>query len=114
LFGQTDGCAIKLAADEDVTEGLTVGEGIETVLAGMALNFRPAWALGAANSIAKFPVLSGVDCLTILVDRDASGTGQASALECSRRWTKAGREVFRIVPATLGADMADIVRARVA
>ena len=113
-LGQTGGCAIKLAADEDVTEGLTVGEGIETVLAGMALNFRPAWALGAANSIAKFPVLSGVDCLTILVDRDASGTGQASALECSRRWTKAGREVFRIVPATLGADMADIVRARVA
>ena len=114
FLGPADGCAIKLTADEDVTEGLTVGEGVETVLAGMALNFRPAWALGAANAIAKFPVLSGVECLTILVDRDATGTGQASALECSRRWTKAGREVFRIVPAALGADMADIVRERVA
>jgi hypothetical protein len=113
-IGPIGGCAIKLTADDDVTEGLTIGEGIETVLAGMALNFQPAWALGAANPIAKFPVLSGVECLTILVDRDASGTGQASALECSRRWTKAGREVFRIVPAALGTDMADIVRERVA
>jgi hypothetical protein len=113
-LGPIGGCAIKLTADEEVTEGLTIGEGIETVLAGMALKFQPAWALGAASPIAKFPVLSGIECLTILVDRDASGTGQASALECSRRWTKAGREVFRIVPAALGADMADIVRERVA
>ena len=113
-LGSIGGCAIKLTPDEDVAEGLTVGEGIETTLAGMALNFRPAWALGAANAIAKFPVLSGIECLTILVDRDATGTGQASALECSRRWTKAGREVFRIVPAVLGADMADIVCERVA
>jgi len=113
-LGPTGGCAIKMTADEDVAEGLTIGEGIETTLAGMKLNFRPAWALGAANSIANFPVLSGIECLTILVDRDASGTGQASALECSRRWTKAGREVFRVVPTALGADMADIVRERVA
>jgi hypothetical protein len=114
FLGPADGCAIKLTADEDVTEGLTVGEGIETVLAGMALNFRPAWAVGAAGSIAKFPVLPGIECLTILVDRDASGTGQASALECSRRWTKAGREVFRVVPTAVGTDMADIVRGRAA
>jgi hypothetical protein len=114
FLGPVDGCAIKLTPEEDVMEGLTIGEGIETTLAGMALNFRPAWALGASHSIAKFPVLSGIECLKILVDRDASGTGQASALECSLRWTKAGREVFRIVPAALGADMADIVQERVA
>lgn len=114
FLGPTGGCAIKLTADEDVTEGLTIGEGIETVLAGMALNFRPAWALGAASPIAKFPLLSSVECLTILVDRDANGTGQASALECSLRWTKAGREVFRVIPATVGSDMADILRERVA
>jgi putative DNA primase/helicase len=113
-LGPIGGCAIKFTPDEDVAEGLTVGEGIETTLAGMALTFRPAWALGAAGAIAKFCVLPGIEALTILVDRDANGTGQASALECSRRWTKAGREVFRVVPATLGADMADIVRERVA
>jgi hypothetical protein len=114
VMGPKAGCAIKLTPDEDVTEGLTIAEGIETALAGMALNFRPAWALGDAGEVAKFPVLSGIECLTILVDNDASGTGQASALECSRRWTSAGREVFRVVPTAVGQDMADIIRGRVA
>jgi hypothetical protein len=114
VLGPKAGCAIKLSADEDVAEALTTAEGIETALAGMALNFRPAWALGDAGGLAKFPVLSGVGCLTILVDNDASGTGQAAALECSRRWTSAGREVFRVVPTTVGTDMADVVRWRAA
>jgi putative DNA primase/helicase len=113
-LGPKAGCAIKLSADEDVAEGLTIAEGIETALAGMALNFRPSWALGDAGEVAKFPLLSGVECLTILVDNDASGTGQGSALECSRRWTAAGREVFRVVPTAVGNDMADIVSGRAA
>lgn len=113
-LGPKSGCAIKLTPDEDVAEGLSVAEGIETALAGMALNFRPIWALGDAGETAKFPVLSGIECLTILVDNDASGTGQTSALECSRRWTSAGREVFRVVPTAVGQDMADIIGGRAA
>jgi putative DNA primase/helicase len=113
-LGPKGGCAIKLSGDQDVTIGLSVAEGIETALAGMALNFRPMWALGDASEVAKFPLLSGIECLTILVDNDASGTGQASALECSRRWTSAGGEVFRVVPAAVGQDMADIIRGRAA
>jgi putative DNA primase/helicase len=113
-LGPKGGCAIKLSPDEDVTEGLTIAEGIETALAGMALNFRPAWALGTAGEVAKFPVLSGIECLTILVDNDASGTGQTSALECSRRWTSMGREVFRVVPTATGTDIADVVCGRAA
>jgi len=113
-LGPKAGCAIKLSADENVTEGLTIGEGIETALAGMALNFRPTWALGDAGEMARFPVLSGIETLTVLVDHDASGTGQASAIECSRRWTSMGREVFRVIPTAVGLDMADIVRGRAA
>jgi putative DNA primase/helicase len=113
-LGPKAGCAIKLTPDEDVAEGLTIAEGVETALAGMALNFCPTWALGDAGAVAKFPVLQGVECLTILVDNDASGTGQASALECSGRWTGEGREVFRVVPTAVGADMADIIRGRAA
>jgi putative DNA primase/helicase len=113
-LGAIGGCAIKLTPDEDVAEGLTIAEGIETAIAGMALNFRPAWALGSAGGIAKFPVLSGIECLTILVDNDASGTGQETALDCSQRWTRAGREVFRVVPTAVGQDMADIIRGRAA
>jgi putative DNA primase/helicase len=114
VLGPKGGCAIKLSPDEDVAEGLTIAEGIETALAGMALNFRPAWALGTAGEVAKFPPLSGIECLTILVDNDASGTGQASALECSERWTRAGREVFRVLPTAIGTDIADVVRGRAA
>jgi putative DNA primase/helicase len=113
-LGPKSGCAIKLTPDEDVTEGLAIGEGAETALAGMALGFRPAWALGDAGAVAKFPVLSGIECLTILVDNDASGTGQASAIECSRRWTSMGREVFRVVPTATGTDIADVVSGRAA
>ena len=60
---------------------------------------------------ARFPVLPNVKFLRILVDNDESGTGQKSAEECSQRWTAAGVEVQRVVPAQLGADMADVVAA---
>jgi putative DNA primase/helicase len=114
MLGAKGGCAVKLSPDENVTEGLTIGEGVETTLAGMTLNFRPAWALGTAAEVARFPVLSGIECLSVLVDNDVSGTGQASALECSRRWTSAGREVFRVLPTAVGQDMADIISGRAA
>jgi putative DNA primase/helicase len=114
VMGLKAGCAIKLTPDEDVAEGLTIAEGIETALAGMTLNFKPAWALGDAGALARFPVLSGIESLSVLVDNDASGTGQASALECSRRWTSAGREVFRVLPTAIGTDMADVVSGKAA
>jgi hypothetical protein len=113
-LGPKAGCAIKLTPDEDVAGGLTIAEGIETALAGLALNFCPTWALGDAAAVAKFPVLAGIECLTILVDNDTSGTGQTRALECSRRWTGMGCEVFRVVPTATGTDMADVIRGRAA
>jgi len=112
VLGPKRSCAIKLTPSEDVEYGLTISEGIETAFAGIALGFTPAWGLGDAGSIAKFPVLSGIECLTVLVDHDE--TGRAAALECSHRWTRAGCEVFRVVPAEAGADMADIVTGRAA
>lgn len=104
--------AIKLSSDEVVTHGLTVGEGVETVLSGMVLGFTPAWALGDADNLKNFPVLAGIECLTVLVDHDASGTGQRVALECSARWTAAGHEVLRVVPNRTGDDFNDIALAR--
>jgi putative DNA primase/helicase len=64
--------------------------------------YAPAWALGDAGELAAFPVLIGVESITILVDHDLSGTGQQAALRCSARWTSAGREVFRLVPSQPG------------
>jgi Toprim domain len=114
MLGRKSGAAIKLTADEDVTTSIAIGEGIETTLGGMLLGFVPAWALGDAGGIASFPVLSGVETLTIFVDCDVSGTGQRCAIEGSRRWTTAGRQVFRVVPIKKGADLADIIVGRAA
>ena len=49
MYGEANGAAIKLDADEMVTMGLTIGEGIETVLSARQLGFRPAWALGSVS-----------------------------------------------------------------
>ena len=113
-LGPKSGAAIKLSPDTDVTLGLAVGEGLETVLSAMQLGFTPAWALGDANNLERFPVLSGIESLTILVDNDESGRGQRAALECSSRWTTAGREAFRIIPDRCGDDMNDVVQRTVA
>jgi hypothetical protein len=113
-LGPKTGAAIKLSANEDVTMGLAIGEGVETVLSAMQLGFSPAWALGDANNVRNFPVLSGLESLTIIVDNDESGTGQRAALECSSRWTSAGREVFRVVPDRCGEDINDVIQRTVA
>jgi hypothetical protein len=116
MLGRVGGCAVKLDADADVEHGLAVGEGIETMIAARMRGFRPGWALGSAGTLKTFPVLDGVDALTIIVDNDAPDrngrqAGQEAAVECSQRWTAAGREVRRIVPRQAGHDMADLVEA---
>jgi hypothetical protein len=114
MLGRVGGCAVKLDADENVELSLSVGEGIETMIAARMRGFRPAWAVGSAGAMKSFPVLNGVECLSIIVDHDLPDkngrqAGQEAALECSQRWTAAGREVRRVVPRRQGADMADLV-----
>jgi hypothetical protein len=114
-LGLTGGAAIKLTPDCDVTYGLTIGEGLETTLAAMIEGFQPTWALGNDGGIRRFPVLAGIDCLTIIVDNDDADqhgrrAGPDAAAECSARWTAAGREVRRVVPKLIGSDMADVIR----
>jgi hypothetical protein len=41
--------------------------------------------------LAKFPVLSGIECVTIAVDNDAKGMEAAES--CARRLAEAGIEV---------------------
>jgi hypothetical protein len=113
-LGPTGEAAIKLTRDAEVAESLTVGEGIETVLAGMAFGFRPAWALGSAVNLKKFPVFSGVETLVVLVDHDhpdlrGRTAGQEAAEAVSHRWRMSGREVLRVMPRERGKDMADLI-----
>jgi hypothetical protein len=107
-LGQAGGAAIKLSEDADVTMSLTIGEGLETTLAGMAKGFAPAWALGSAGAIARFPVLTGVEALTVLGEPDAANA--RAVAECFARWNAAGLEVYRAT-SMAGGDMNDALMA---
>jgi hypothetical protein len=97
---------------------LTVGEGIETVLAAVTREdiirssepLRPAWALTVANNLKFLPVIDGVRQLRILVDNDVSGVGQRAAANCAISWSRRGRRVVRLTPKLAGADFNDVVR----
>src|SRR5262249_33546321 len=84
-LGPKTGGAVKLWPDANVTQGLVVGEGLETTAAAATriehrgTLLQPAWALIDRVNLRDFPVLSGVDGLTILVDHDESGDGQKAA-----------------------------------
>lgn len=109
MLGRAAGAAIKLDADEDVLEGLTIGEGIETCLAARQLGFKPCWALGSAGAIAAFPVLPGIEALTLLLEDDKLGANARAAETCAARWLDAGREVFTVRPLD-GGDVNDALR----
>ena len=68
MLGIAKGAAVELDAESSAT--LTVGEGIETVLAARAAGFTPAWALGSSGAVRAFPVLQNVRELTILQEND--------------------------------------------
>jgi hypothetical protein len=104
FFGPVAGAAIKLDSDTDVLGGIHIGEGIETCLAARQLRLRPCWALGSKSAIAAFPVLAGVECLTILAEPDAERETQ----RCADRWHQAGREVL-ITRVVGGKDANDVI-----
>ena len=70
FLGPTKGAAVMLDAFDAVTHGLHVGEGVETCQAARQFDMRPTWALGSAGAIAAFPVLAGIEALTLIAEND--------------------------------------------
>ncbi len=100
---------VRLTPDDEVLEGLHLAEGLETALAGMARwAFRPMWSTGTCGLMAGFPVLSGIETITVMVDHDLNGAGEKAAREIEARWQAAGREVKLIQPIAPG-DLNDII-----
>lgn len=88
---------VRLVPDADVTLGLGVAEGIETSLAVMQrTGWRPVWAATSAGAIRTFPVLPGLEMLTVFADAD--GAGLDAARTCCTRWAEAGREARILAP----------------
>jgi putative DNA primase/helicase len=109
FLGLVAGAAIMLDGSEEVTHGLHVGEGIETCLAARVLGLRPTWALGSASAIAAFPILSAVECITLLREHDDAS--MRATEQCAARWHTAGRNVV-INESTMGSDLNDAIRRR--
>ena len=82
---------IRLSPNEDVCEGLGLVEGVEDGLAVLLSGWGPIWIATSAGAIERFPVLNGIESLTIFADADAAGMKAAKA--CASRWKQAGHEV---------------------
>ena len=83
---------VRLSPDEEVTQSLGLTEGVEDGLAVLLSGWAPVWAATSAGAIGRFPVLPGIEALTIFRDRD--NVGKRAAEVCAERWASAGREVF--------------------
>lgn len=106
MLGAAKGAVVRLTPDEDVSAALALAEGIETAL---ATGFQPIWACMTAGNVRDFPVLSGVDHLSIWADADVAGVDAANA--AGERWHAAGREVVITTPNAPGFDFADRIAA---
>lgn len=102
--GPKAGGAVWLTPDEEITNGLCVGEGIETTLSGLVAGY-PAIALLDAGNLGNFAPLLGFEALTVLVDHDPAG--RAAAEKLRGRWLAAGREVRLCLPQAEGRDWND-------
>lgn len=103
MRGRAGGAVVRLSDDADVNHGLAIAEGIETAL---ATGFTPIWSCLSAGTMERFPVLAGIECLTVFADNDASGTGIAAAKSCAERWHQARREAVIRIPVEVGVDYA--------
>lgn len=100
------GGVVRLWPDDEVATGLCIAEGLETALSA-AVGFRPVWACLDAANLAAFPVLPGIEALTIMADHDTAGLKAARA--CAERWLEAGREVRVWKAPAEGQDFNDFV-----
>jgi hypothetical protein len=99
---------VRLSPDVDVARGLGIAEGIETALSVVqGFGWRPVWAAVSTSGIRNFPILDGVEALTVFADGDAAGRAAAEA--CASRWAEAGREADIMMPPD-GLDLNDLHR----
>ena len=89
-LGGMAGAVIKISADEDVTTGLGICEGVEDAVAVLKAGWQPIWCCMSAGNLGCFPVLPGIEALTVFADADQPGMDAAH--RAAERWCKAGRE----------------------
>ncbi|HMF28049.1 MAG TPA: toprim domain-containing protein, partial [Candidatus Cybelea sp.] len=107
MLGVVHRAAVKL--DSEVGDVLAIGEGVETCMAARQLDIGvgPAWALGSAGGIERFPVLPNIRTLRILAENDSAN--EAAREQCGLRWRAAGRNVRVTRPTDDAKDFNDVL-----
>ncbi len=105
MLGTAAGSVIKLSADEDVTLGLGICEGVEDGIAILNGEWAPVWCCMSASNMAAFPILNGVEALTVFCDADSPGLKAAHAVV--ERWRAAGKEAEIAPPPDGTKDFAE-------
>ena len=86
---------IRLWPDTEVTTDLAIAEGIETALAAAGAGITPIWSTISAGSMAMFPVVAGLERLTVVADHDRQDRrGRRAGIEAAaaviERYAQAG------------------------
>jgi putative DNA primase/helicase len=102
-WGRCANAAVMLSAFDEPTLGLVLAEGTESAVAVLNTDLAPVWATPGAGNLGAFPVLDGIEALTIAADPDKAG--RDAAARCAARWRAAGREVAIVTPSA--GDWAD-------
>lgn len=85
----------KLSPDDEVTMGLGLVAGLEYGRAVLASGWAPVWVAHFPSAIEGFPILAGIEALTLFPDR--SGESIRAAEICAARWWREGRDAVVIV-----------------
>jgi putative DNA primase/helicase len=104
MLGIAKSAAIKF---DPSGSSLTIGEGVETVLAARMMGLGPVWSLGSSGEVGRFPILKGLTGLTILEENDPTSRRDVEA--CGRRYFYAHTPV-RVITPSVGKDMNDAWR----
>ncbi len=102
MLGVAKGAAVML---RHRAPQIGIAEGIETALSAQAIFAMPVWACLSAQGIAGFPIIKGLDHLTIFADHDDAGL--RAAFKCGSRYRKAGIEAEVRFPPKVDADWND-------
>jgi hypothetical protein len=105
-WGRAQGAAVMLSGFDEPTYGLTICEGVETGIALLMADLAPVWCSGGAGNLTTFPVLDGIEALTIAADADEPG--QRAATAAADRWCAAGLDAVIVTPPV--GDWADARR----
>jgi hypothetical protein len=105
MLGSSKGGVVRL---QPGGPSLGIAEGIETALSAAEIFKMPVWAALSANGIANFPIVPGVERLTVFADHDTAGI--SAARKCRHKYKKAGIGVEVRYPPLIGNDWNDHAR----